>query len=48
MFYLAAAFIAVWVAVLAYVVYLSNRQSHLEDELRTLEELLQAQQARKS
>jgi CcmD family protein len=46
MFYLAAAFIVVWLAVTLYVVFMSNRQSHLEDELHTLEELVQEQRTR--
>jgi CcmD family protein len=41
MFYLAAAFIAVWVVVTAYVLYLGNRQRQLEQELENLQELLQ-------
>jgi len=41
MFFLAAAFIAVWVAVTAYVVYMSSRQRQLEQELLILQELLQ-------
>lgn len=40
MFYLAAAFIAVWLAVMLYVVFLSRRQRSLELELRTAEEML--------
>jgi CcmD family protein len=42
MFYLAAAFIAVWVVVTAYVLYMSNRQRQLEEEVAILQELLQA------
>ncbi len=38
MFYLAAAFIAVWLAVTLYVIYLSRRQRELEDELKSLQE----------
>lgn len=41
MFYLAAAFIIVWVLITAYVLYLNNRQRQLEQELETLQELLQ-------
>lgn len=41
MFYLAAAFITVWVLITAYVLYLSNRQRQLEQELETLQELMQ-------
>jgi CcmD family protein len=41
MFYLAAAFITVWVLITAYVLFLSNRQRQLEQELETLQELMQ-------
>lgn len=41
MFYLAAAFIAVWIVVAAYVLYLGNRQRQLEEEVESLQELLQ-------
>lgn len=41
MFYLAAAFIAVWVAITGYVLYLGNRQRQLEQEVDILQELLQ-------
>jgi CcmD family protein len=41
MFYLAAAFIAVWVVVTGYLLYLGNRQRQLEQELDVLQELLQ-------
>jgi CcmD family protein len=41
MFYLAVAFIAVWVLVTGYVLYMSNRQRQLEQELEILQELLQ-------
>lgn len=41
MFYLAAAFIVVWVMVTIYVIYLSNRQRQLEQELDILQEQLQ-------
>ena len=41
MFYLAVAFIAVWVLVTAYVLYMSNRQRQLEQEMDILQELLQ-------
>jgi len=41
MFYLAAAFIAVWVIVTVYVLYIGNRQRQLEQEVEILEELLQ-------
>ena len=40
MFYLAAAFIAVWVAVTLYVVFMSRRQRDLEEELGAIEELV--------
>lgn len=46
MFFLAAAFIAVWVVVTAYVVYISNRQRQLEQELETLQELLEEKNAK--
>lgn len=38
--YLAAAFIGVWIIVTGYVVYLSQRQRQLEQEMQTLEELV--------
>jgi CcmD family protein len=41
MFYVASAFIIVWVLVTAYLVYMSNRQRQLEQELDILQELLQ-------
>lgn len=44
MFFLAAAFIAVWVAVTAYIIYMSNRQRQLEQELEILQELMQEKQ----
>ena len=40
MFYLAAAFIAVWVAVTLYVIYVSRRQRALEEELAAIEEMV--------
>jgi CcmD family protein len=40
MTYLVAAFIGVWVVVTLYIVYLGQRQRQLEEEMRTLEELL--------
>lgn len=43
MFFLAAAFIAVWVAVTGYVFFMNSRQRQLEQELETIEELIQAQ-----
>jgi CcmD family protein len=42
MFYLAAAFIAIWVVVTAYILYLGNRQRQLEEEVESLQELLQS------
>lgn len=42
MFYLAVAFIAVWVIVTAYVIYMGNRQRQLEQEVDALQELLQS------
>ncbi len=47
MFYLAAAFIAVWLAVTLYVIYLSRRQRELEDELKSLQETAAASPARR-
>lgn len=44
MTYLASAFIAVWVIVTAYLVYMGNRQRQLEQEMQTLEEMLADQQ----
>ena len=41
MFYLAAAFIAVWVIVAAYVLYIGVRQRQLEQEVEDLQESLQ-------
>jgi CcmD family protein len=41
MFYLATAFIAVWVLVTAYILYIGNRQRHLEQEVEVLQELVQ-------
>jgi CcmD family protein len=40
MVYLAAAFIGLWLLVTLYVVYLGQRQGQLEQELRSLEELM--------
>ncbi len=42
MFYLAAAFVAVWTAVTLYVVFMSRRQHALEEELGAIEELVAA------
>lgn len=44
MIYLAAAFIAVWLVVTGYLVYMGQRQRHLEQEMRTLEEMLAERQ----
>ena len=41
MFYLVAAFIAVWVLITGYVLYMGNRQRQLAQELETLQEILQ-------
>ena len=41
MLYLAVAFIIVWVLVTGYVLYISNRQRQLEQELEILQELVQ-------
>ena len=40
MFFLVAAFIAVWVLVTGYVLYMSNRQRQLEQEIEILQELM--------
>jgi CcmD family protein len=40
MTYLVVAFIGVWLIVTLYILYLSQRQRQLEEEMRTLEELL--------
>jgi CcmD family protein len=40
MTYLVVAFAGVWLIVTLYVLYLSQRQRQLEEEMRTLEELL--------
>lgn len=40
MVYLAAAFIALWLLVTIYVIYLGQRQGQLEQELRALEETM--------
>ena len=42
MVYLAAAFIAVWVIITGYLLFMGNRQRQLEQEVDTLQELLQA------
>ncbi len=41
MAYLAAAFIAVWLIITIYLLYIGNRQRQLEQEVDTLQELLQ-------
>ena len=41
MVYLAAAFIAVWVIITGYLLYMGNRQRQLEQEVDNLQELLQ-------
>ncbi len=38
--YLATAFIAMWVVVTVYLTYMSRRQRDLEQELKTLEEMM--------
>ena len=38
--FLAAAFMGIWALVLAYVIYLGQRQSSLEQELRALEDVM--------
>ncbi len=48
MFFLAAAFIAVWVVVTAYVVFMSNRQRQLEQELLILQEMFQEKERKSS
>lgn len=44
MFYLFMAFAAVWVLVTLYVIYLGLRQRHIEADMRTLQEEIQAKQ----
>lgn len=46
MFYLAAAFILMWVAVTGYVIFMGRRQRALESELQTLEELINEKRVR--
>jgi CcmD family protein len=43
MVYLAAAFIAVWLIITLYVVYMGLRQRRLEQELESIEEMLREQ-----
>jgi CcmD family protein len=38
--FLVAAFIGIWALVLAYVIYVGQRQSQLEQELRAMQELV--------
>lgn len=40
MTFLAVAFIGFWLVVTGYVVFLGQRQRHLEQEMATLEEML--------
>jgi len=40
MTFLAAAFIGLWLLVMAYVIYLGQRQGQLEQELHSLEEAM--------
>lgn len=42
MFYLFMGFAAVWLFVTAYLVYMGLRQRHIEDEVRTLREEIEA------
>lgn len=46
MWYLAAAFIAVWVLVTLYVVFMSSRQRKIELDLAALEETLRERRQR--
>ncbi len=48
MTYLAAAFIGVWLIVTLYVVFMARRQRQLEDELRTLEEMVNERSGRRA
>lgn len=45
MFFLAAAMIIVWLSITLYVLYMSNRQRNLEQELAALEELVSERNA---
>lgn len=38
--FLVSAFVAVWLLVMVYVVFIGLRQRKLEDEIRTLEEVV--------
>ena len=46
--YLAGAMIGVWLLVTIYIIFMSRRQSHLEEELRSLEEVLTARKGQRS
>ena len=41
--FLAAAFLGIWALVLFYVIYLGQRQTSLEQEVRALEEVMNDQ-----
>lgn len=47
MVYLAAALIGVWLIVTLYIIFMSRRQRQLEDELRTLEEMVAERQGKR-
>ncbi|MFN8487002.1 MAG: CcmD family protein [Caldilineaceae bacterium] len=47
MVYLAAALIGVWLIVTLYIIFMSRRQRQLEDELRTLEEMVSDRQGKR-
>jgi CcmD family protein len=47
MVYLAAALIGVWLIVTLYIIFMSRRQRQLEDELRTLEEMVADRQGKR-
>ncbi|RME65969.1 MAG: CcmD family protein [Caldilineae bacterium] len=47
MIYLAAAYIILWLLVGGFVIYMLMRQRALEQELQTLEELMEEQRATK-
>lgn len=44
--YLAAGFVAVWLLVMIYVVFMAVRQGKLEQEMANLEEVLQEKRAK--
>lgn len=50
MTFLTAAFVAVWLLVMLYVLYMTQRQRNLEQDLRSLEEAMteRSRQVRKS